>query len=207
MNDQMRLAQEFADRKVRAFLDGQANCNKLQLGPDGEALFLKLGVKLVANEVSQWEFIPTSNNRLRWLVDQAKHDLVAYEVAQLLSAGCLRGKRPVPAILREFAADVVDGSLRKPKGRRGEKPKKNWARDLCICEIIFVLTEELGLFPTSNDEPKAGTNRRLSASEVVSIAFANNGEHGVTARTAKEVWKKKTPFQHYNNARAKLGRI
>lgn len=117
------------------------------------------------------------------LCGMAYHDQAARRVALSMVAGKLiHGYALIPAEAR-LAGFALNGSLPKPKAKRGRKKLTNFERNKLAFGLAHHIRDEFGLPLTRNDASK----KPQSACDAVSAAFIACNRHEVTYKTIKDV--------------------
>lgn len=100
------------------------------------------------------------------IVTAAHSDSVSLDAAGFIVAKRIVETGIVPIALRNWAADMITGVLKRPKAK-GKLTDATLARDKMICALVQEVVDTLSLNPTSSDR-----KRGLSACHAVAHAFA-----------------------------------
>jgi hypothetical protein len=119
-------------------------------------------------------------DKLPWLVQQARADPSAFDALGSLSRLYVRCGRPIPLALRPHVLDALSGKAARPNLKRS----KHWRRDALLATLIHDVAARYALYPTRNDE----TSAHNSAADVVAGAFRDFGFKEVSYEIAKKAY-------------------
>lgn len=189
--------QAFADKKVKQFLNQIPTIlkpyagNFLHLGTRDMAVLATLVTDNNTGPKYKTPYGDYTEGSLRYLVELAYYDPSAFKCARILVACILCDYREPPKHLLLFAAGVLDGSLKPPKGKEGRP--SNWERDLFLIQLIKDLT---GSIEKSGGAKKYAQNR---AKHTVQRAFEKQGVHLTLATLEKAISKKSNPYTQFED--------
>lgn len=120
------------------------------------------------------------------LVGQVQTDPVFHDAAKRLIAEELRNGRNPPIVLRDWVADLLEGKISRPKGKR--KPSgATRERDRMIGDLVTMLVKKSKLHATSGKREQG-----ISACNAVAQAFQHLGLAGVGYETVVKAWQRRS---------------
>jgi hypothetical protein len=131
----------------------------------------------VTNQIMAGRYVETDSGgvtEMRWNADAAAQELsaeievdpISFDAALLLVSEEIRSGNPVPAALRDWASDVIVGTLKRPK-LSGKIRGATIERDRLILALLHQVVKKRGLKPTSGDRENG-----QSACHAVAQAFS-----------------------------------
>ena len=101
------------------------------------------------------------NVSIEALIATAAQNSFSFDVINSLAAACLRCGRQMPPPLATFAADILDGTQRRPT-RRGPQPGRPGSLDrIALGSLLRTVATRFSLAEYSNNDDKAITAARI----------------------------------------------
>lgn len=150
----------------------------------GWALLHKYGVRPAWSDGPERAPLMVSNERLKPLLDDAKTDGAAFDLACRVIADRVLVDAPMPDFARVFAAAVLTGLRTRPKSGRGHGGRVTLRMVQYLLCLEVKAEFEIPLTPNDEPSPHRGGDF-LTACELVADAFTAAGSH-VEARKLKD---------------------
>jgi hypothetical protein len=119
-----------------------------------------------------WKTTLTEDEKLRMAnaLERAalSPDTLDYDVLVMLAVNIMRENTMMPDWLASFAADVLEGKLKRPT-KRGADKYSNWQRDYSLCRAVHTVANKFNLPKYANNELSAKTTAANIVSEAVDL--------------------------------------
>lgn len=191
MSDDTRAAEEWAGRQISRFLKVESKSS----GPSWHSLWNLFHLQY-STDTEKFVMIPTGVDTS--IVDVAKKDREAYELARFVASNRLCAGVFLPEALARFAGNCLKGKFKEPKKSSGRSRATNWERDFFIIGLMEDLIEKFAQVPTQNSFRSSNSVAAPSAPKIISRQFVHLNHHEVTVGAVKEVWnttKKRNAFR------------